>query len=551
MRSALLAVALAGVLGGAGTATAVVLVRQGEALPGTTVSGIDVSGLGAADIERALAGTEREVEAGSLTLVRAGERRPVARADLGVDVDLASTAAQAVRAGRGSVLSPLLAPLRGAERAVPLTVAIDEQQVARSLAAVAADLAREPDPGGFSIEGTTVTVQAPVAGLRLDTEGATTAVLRALQTAGADEVVLPVVTLPPPVTAERIEAVAAAARRALQTPYRLSAGELVVEVPPTQLATALSGVHEAGAFDLTVDQPLLTKVVDRLLAPIQRPGRAATFAVEGRPPTFDVKGSTSWTPRPAVVTVVPGVVGRRIDVDVAVQHLTDLVYGVDREGVLPVDVSEPDLTTAQAKAAGVSRLVSTFTTYYQPGQPRVTNIRRIAAIVDGTYLAPGEEFSLNGTAGRRTKANGFVEDGAILDGELVQQVGGGVSQFATTLFNAAYFAGVPIPAHKPHSFYISRYPPGRESTVNFPTLDVRFVNDTAHGLLVRTASTPTSVTVSLYGDNGGRRVQSTTGDRRPRDDGGFSILVTRQVSGGDGKGGRRVFTTYYNPAPEH
>ncbi len=194
-------------------------------------------------------------------------------------------------------------------------------------------------------------------------------------------------------------------------------------------------------------------------------------------------------------------------------------------------------------------LLGTFTTRFQAGQPRATNIRRIAELVDGTYVPAGEVLSLNRAAGRRTAARGFVADGAIVDGALTDEVGGGVSQFATTLFNAAFFAGLPIPEHKPHSFYISRYPAGRESTVYYDAIDVKVRNDTAAGLLVRTRSTASSVTVELYGDNGGRRVVSTSGPRRPRADGGFRIDVTRTITGGDGRGERRVFTTSYDPVP--
>ncbi|HWH28767.1 MAG TPA: VanW family protein, partial [Mycobacteriales bacterium] len=204
----------------------------------------------------------------------------------------------------------------------------------------------------------------------------------------------------------------------------------------------------------------------------------------------------------------------------------------------------------QVQSHGIRSLLGTFTTYFTPGQPRVTNIRRIASVVDDTYLSPGEVLSLNEVAGPRTRAKGYVADSAIINGELVPQVGGGVSQFATTLFNAAFFAGLPIEEHKPHSFYISRYPAGRESTVSYGSIDVKIRNDTAHGLVVKTWSTPSSVTVGIYGDNGGRTVTSRSGPREPRERGGFRISVTRTVAGGDGKGGTRTFRTTYNPPPD-
>ena len=124
-----------------------------------------------------------------------------------------------------------------------------------------------------------------------------------------------------------------------------------------------------------------------------------------------------------------------------------------------------------------------------------------------------------------------------------------MSQFATTIFNAAFFAGLPIAQHKPHSFYISRYPAGRESTVNFGSIDVQFRNDTGAGVWIDTSTTSGSVTVALYGDNGGRRVEALHGPQVPRPGGGFAIEVTRVVTGGDGQGGRRVFLTTYKPPP--
>ena len=126
---------------------------------------------------------------------------------------------------------------------------------------------------------------------------------------------------------------------------------------------------------------------------------------------------------------------------------------------LEVQVTEPSFTTEQAAACGVAGPVggsnawrngaaSTagpgFTTYYDPGQPRVTNIHRIADLVRGAVIKPGETFSVNGHVGPRTTGNGFVEAGAIRDGLHVEEVGGGVSQFATTTFNSAYFAGLDI-----------------------------------------------------------------------------------------------------------
>jgi hypothetical protein len=82
-----------------------------------------------------------------------------------------------------------------------------------------------------------------------------------------------------------------------------------------------------------------------------------------------------------------------------------------------------------------------------------------------------------------------------------------VSQLATTTYNAAFFGGYADVTHQPHTIYISRYPPGREATVNYGAIDLEFRNDTPHGVLIRTYYSDTSITVAFYGDNDGRTVR--------------------------------------------
>jgi vancomycin resistance protein YoaR len=153
--------------------------------------------------------------------------------------------------------------------------------------------------------------------------------------------------------------------------------------------------------------------------------------------------------------------------------------------VQPV-VTEPELTTAEVEALGVREEISEFSTNLTADAQRTENLRIAARTIDGTLLLPGETFSLNETLGRRTAEKGYNEAPVIMNGRLTAGVGGGVSQMATTLFNAMFFAGLEDVEHKPHSFYISRYPEGREATVNYPTVDLKFRNDSPHGVLIQT-----------------------------------------------------------------
>jgi vancomycin resistance protein YoaR len=119
--------------------------------------------------------------------------------------------------------------------------------------------------------------------------------------------------------------------------------------------------------------------------------------------------------------------------------------------------------------------------------------------LNGTLVRPGERFSLNGRLGRRTPAKGYLPAPVINGGRLVKGYGGGVSQVSTTTFNAAFFAGVRIEQHTPHSFYISRYPEGREATVSWPDVDQVWTNDTGFGILIRAQISGNDLTVTFLG----------------------------------------------------
>ncbi len=210
---------------------------------------------------------------------------------------------------------------------------------------------------------------------------------------------------------------------------------------------------------------------------------------------------------------------------------------------LPVRHVAPTLSTDVGRE--VESLIGTFTTYFEPDQPRVTNIRQMAAAVDGTVVPPGQQFSLNDSVGPRTRAKGYVPAPFIADNKIVMSVGGGVSQFSTTMYNAVYFAGLEINAYQPHSLFIDRYPPGREATLNYPDIDLRWTNDTEAPVLVRTASDETSVSVSLFGDNGGRQVRATAGAPEPAPGGDFTIAITRTIRFSDGRRESHSHTTRY------
>ena len=165
---------------------------------------------------------------------------------------------------------------------------------------------------------------------------------------------------------------------------------------------------------------------------------------------------------------------------------------------IDLDIVDPAITTEQLAQLGVKEQIATFSTRHRSGEDRVRNIHRIADLLRGTIIRPGETFSVNATIGPRTPEKGFIEAHVIEDGVFKESYGGGISQFATTLFNAAFFAGLDIPAYKAHSIYISRYPYGREATLSFPRPDLKIRNTTPYGVMIWPTYTESSLTVTLY-----------------------------------------------------
>ena len=179
-----------------------------------------------------------------------------------------------------------------------------------------------------------------------------------------------------------------------------------------------------------------------------------------------------------------------------------------RSAKLIVERSDADRTTAEAKAMNIKGLVASYQTFYGGEANRIHNVQLVSHLVDKHVIAPGETFSFNGTTGARTADKGFREAPVIINGELQTGLGGGVCQVSTTVFNAAYEAGLPIVSRTNHALYISHYPQGRDATVNYPDTDLKFTNDTGHWLLLRTWVGSSSLTVALYGTPVHRRVVS-------------------------------------------
>jgi len=193
-------------------------------------------------------------------------------------------------------------------------------------------------------------------------------------------------------------------------------------------------------------------------------------------------------------------------------------------------------------------IVSTFTTPMVAGQARNINIRQALQYIDGDVIAPGARYSLDTAIGPRTAERGFVTNGFISGGNLISVRGGGVSQVAVTVLNAAWFSGIDIVTFRPHSIYFTRYPMCREATISRNTIDLVLRNDSPYPITVRTSSTDTSATVSLE-SRPWAQVRSFT--NAPSNivggvGGAFSVSCGRTITYPDGTSQRETYQWRYS-----
>jgi vancomycin resistance protein YoaR len=198
-------------------------------------------------------------------------------------------------------------------------------------------------------------------------------------------------------------------------------------------------------------------------------------------------------------TVKPSVVGVRLDDASISAAVWKAISTPERTATVTTKSVQPTFTTKIAKATLPKEKIASFTTYFEAGAARVHNIKIAAKAINGTYIPPGEQFSMNGVLGQRTPDKGYVQAGIIRYGRLAESYGGGISQVSTTIFNTSFFAGVQLDAWQAHSFYISRYPEGREATISWPDLHNKWTNTLDGGILMEVTTTDTSITVTYYG----------------------------------------------------
>jgi vancomycin resistance protein YoaR len=474
---------------------------SGQVMRNVEVAGRSVGGLSEASLPEVMEEVNAELASRPVTLNSGDKVYETTAGEIGLTVDAEATAEAALDAGRGDSL--LTRPFNWftsffSPREVDLEYSVAQAQLILKVAELQGGdvtAAKEPtiqlgEQGWVAVPGT------PGEGIDPEAVAEDLPAAAGAHPTGTIEVTADRVPIAPQLSDAEAQDLAERANTLTANGMTLTAGETSKQVSPEQLRTWIGPTAEGGELDLVILPEVVAAALPELFAEAETDPANASFDLRGGAPV-----------------VIPSRQGVKCCAADSPEVVWQALSGGKTEAALEVEITEPALTTQAAEELKITQAVGGnhawsngaattagpgFTTYHEGGQPRVTNIHRMADLVRGALILPGETFSINDHVGQRTQANGFVEAGAIREGEHVDEVGGGVSQFATTMFNAAYFAGLDIPVSQAHSEYFSRYPIGREATMGYPAPDLQITNNTPYGVLIWTSYTDTSLTVTMY-----------------------------------------------------
>ncbi|HEY6738489.1 MAG TPA: VanW family protein [Actinopolymorphaceae bacterium] len=469
-RRAIVLFVVLGVLTALVAAYLVMVFTLGGKVPsGTTVAGVDIGGLGRTEASRKLQAELGDRADGPIE-VRAGDESfelEPAEAGLSFDAEATVDAAYVEKTFDPVTLVGLLG---GGEPVAPV-VDSDDKALSAAVKKLAKQIDREPREGTITFAKGIAKATMPEVGFELRQDRAVETLRTGFMTTdGAIE--LPTAETSPAVDRAGVEkAMTSFAEPAMSGPVTLRIGEESVQASVAQIGGALTmKPGDDGGLAPVLDGKKLVKALGKRLDAVLGAPKDARIEMSGGKPR-----------------VVPGKVGHTVEPDKLAAAVIPALTKTGDERVAAVSTVEkqPDLTTEELKGLGVKEVVGEFTTHFPYAEYRNVNIGRAASLMNGTLVLPGETFSMNDTVGERTAENGFTGGYVIKGGNLAVEMGGGVSQTATTMYNAAFFAGMVDVQHRPHGFYISRYPVGREATVYWGSLDLKWKNNTPYAVYVQ------------------------------------------------------------------
>ncbi|KSW29600.1 VanW family protein [Cellulomonas sp. B6] len=496
---------------------------------GATVAGVDIGGMSADEAEQALVSGLADRTAGPVPVVAQDVQAELDPAAAGLALDAHATVARLTGVD-------LMQPVRlwrqivGVREQPPVS-RVDETALEGALTELSGSLVLAPVDGTVVFaDGAPHATQA-VDGWDLDVEAAADALADGWLTEPTP-VELPTAPTEPAITQAETD------RVMTQVAQPLAAAPVTVHVADRQA---------------TLDVPTLTSnasfaPVDGTLE-LQLDGQALTDALLGQlPDLLTTAADARFEFQDGSPVIVPGVAGTTLDPAAVATAVADAATSATSNRLATVGLveSDPAQTTAALEALGVKEVVSEFSTPLTSEPRRTSNIATGLRNITGTLVRPGETFSLTEALGPVDAAHGFVQAGAIVNGEHADAWGGGLSQVSTTTYNAAYFAGFEDVEHTPHSEWFQRYPEGREATIFTGVIDMKWKNNTPYGALVQGYVADGRATVRIWStkhftvetEKSGRSgvvspttvySQSATCSAQSAGNPGFTVTNTRRV----------------------
>ncbi len=484
-------------------------IADGEIPRNVSIEGIDVSGLSYDDAMLTVQAYERQLQTTPAVFDVNEHSFRLEPTSVGVEVDEATAVNQAIsQRTEGGSIKRFLSWLGGFNASVNIEMPVTMDRAAIKDQIATWQEVAIPNPayeGSVAVVDGEVVVEYPQAGERIEADAGVEVVAETLSALGDREARIPVTDHQPVVTNSDVDAAAAQVRRIIASDVTLTNDDIDFSMTFTKDEIARAIYTEVNTNPVQIDILLDEATIRDLLEP-----RSSEFVLPPVSAEFKVELSDSS------VTIIPSRYGTLMDVPGVTAEVMKAARG-SGTGPFPVaQGDEPRLTTEEAEAYGPLGLVSKFTTD-TPGENRVRNIHLMADAVDETTVFPGETFSINEIVGQRTLAKGYLEDCAIIGGEVICEgssvnIGGGVSQFATTLYNAVFYGCYEDVEHQPHSLYFSKYPKVIEATMGYPSPDVKFRNNSDAPVIIRTRYSDTQVSVYFFGNNGGKKCTAEWGE---------------------------------------
>lgn len=351
-----------------------------------------------------------------------------------------------------------------------LTAQANDQALTAAVSAFAEKADTSSVNATIAYKGSRILVTDGTQGVRVNQSATKSALVSAyLQ---SDDIDAPATVSDPDVTTDEVDACEKDfATPAISGPVTVTVSGRTLTVSPAQIGAAMSFTTENSLPVGKIDYTALLKALQPQVAKLQlTQERDASFTFQNGKPV-----------------VVPSQDGVELTADALSKAVGPVLTksGAERKAEATVTGKKATLTTEAANKLGVTTVTGSFTTEFPNDAYRFTNIGLAAKGINGSLVLPGQTWSLNETLGERTSAKGYVAGSYIEGSQLRKTIGGGISQSATTTYNAIFFAGLKDVEHHPHSLYYTRYPAGREATVSWPNLDLKFQNDTKYGVVLQ------------------------------------------------------------------